>query len=63
VKEDTGVWNVGAGAGAVWATTARDHTLWRIDLKTYEPTAITMPYFPTGLAADDVSVWVTVRAR
>jgi DNA-binding SARP family transcriptional activator/streptogramin lyase len=63
VKQDTGVWNVAAGAGAVWATTARDHTLWRIDPKTYEPTAITMPYFPTGLAADDDNVWVTVRAR
>ena len=28
-----GVWDVATGAGAVWATTPRDHALWRIYLK------------------------------
>lgn len=57
-----GVWNVAAGAGAVWATAARDRTLWRIDRKTNDVIPITMRYWPTGVAADGDDVWVTVRA-
>ena len=57
-----GVWYVAAGAGAVWATAARDRTLWRIDRKTNLATRIPMGYWPTGVAADDGDVWVTVRA-
>jgi streptogramin lyase len=57
---DAGVWNVAAGAGAIWATTPRDRTLWRVDPKTNEVTPIPMPYPPAGVAADDDGVWVTV---
>jgi streptogramin lyase len=56
-----GVWNVAAGAGAIWATAARDRTLWRIDRKTNAVKRIPMRYWPTGVAADDDGVWVTVR--
>ena len=63
VEKPLGVWNVAAGAGAVWATTPRDGALWRIDAKTTEPTRIPMPYFPTGVAANDDGVWVTVRGE
>lgn len=63
VRSEAGVWLLAAGAGAVWATTPRDGTLWRIDPKTNGPTRITMPYLPTGVAADDNDVWVTVRAK
>jgi streptogramin lyase len=57
-----GVWRLAAGAGAIWATTPRDRALWRIDPKTGAVTRITMPFLPTGVAADDDGVWVTVRA-
>jgi DNA-binding SARP family transcriptional activator/streptogramin lyase len=57
-----GVWNVAAGAGAVWATAPRDRTLWRIDPTTNHATSIPMRYWPTGVAADSDAVWVTVRA-
>jgi DNA-binding SARP family transcriptional activator/streptogramin lyase len=63
VEKPLGVWNVAAGAGAVWATTPRDGALWRIDAKTTEPTRIPMPYLPTGVAANDDGVWVTVRGE
>jgi class 3 adenylate cyclase/streptogramin lyase len=57
-----GVWSVAAGAGAIWATTPRDHSLWRIDPETNRVTRIQMPHLPTGVAADADAVWVTVRA-
>jgi DNA-binding SARP family transcriptional activator/DNA-binding beta-propeller fold protein YncE len=60
VKEPAGVWNVAAGAGAVWATTPRDRRLWRIDPETNALTPIGLPYPPAGVAADDDGVWVTV---
>ena len=60
---DAGVWNVAAGVGAVWATTPREGALWRIDPRTNAVTRITMPHFPTGVAADDDDLWVTVRAE
>jgi class 3 adenylate cyclase/streptogramin lyase len=55
------VWRVAAGAGAVWATTPRDHALWRIDPKTNGVTRVSLPYPPTGVTADANNVWVTVR--
>jgi len=56
------VWQVGAGAGAVWAVTPRYGALWRIEPETDAVTEIPMPYLPSGVAADDDAVWVTVRA-
>jgi DNA-binding SARP family transcriptional activator/streptogramin lyase len=60
---EAGVWRLAAGAGAIWATTPRDGALWRIDPKTDAVTRIPLPYLPTGVAADDDHVWVTVRAE
>jgi SARP family transcriptional regulator, regulator of embCAB operon len=60
VKEPAGVWNVAAGAGAVWATTPRDRRLWRIDPTTNDVTPVELRYPPAGIAADDDGVWVTV---
>ena len=54
-------WDVAAGAGAVWATTPRDHAVWRIDPKTNAVRRIRVPFAPTGIAADANNVWVTVR--
>ena len=54
-------WDVAAGAGAVWATTPRDHAVWRIDPKTNSVRRIRVPFAPTGVAADANAVWVTVR--
>ena len=54
-------WDVAAGAGAVWATTPRDHAVWRIDPRTNSVRRITVPFAPTGVAADANAVWVTVR--
>ena len=62
INATPGVWSVAAGAGAIWATTPRDHALWRIDPKTNHVTRIRMPHLPTGVAADADAVWVTVRA-
>jgi len=56
-----GVWDLAAGAGSIWATTPRDGTLWRIDSNTNTPIRIPVPYLPTGVAADDNDIWVTVR--
>jgi class 3 adenylate cyclase len=56
-----GVWSVAAGAESVWATTPRDHSLWKIDPTTYNVTRIAIPYLPTGVAVSDDAVWVTVR--
>ena len=56
-----GVWSLAAGGGYIWATTARDGTLWRIDPKTNAVKGIQVPYLPTGVAADANDVWVTVR--
>jgi DNA-binding SARP family transcriptional activator/streptogramin lyase len=58
-----GVWSLAAGGGYIWATTARDGTLWRIDPKTNAVKRIPVPYLPTGVAADTNGVWVTVRGR
>lgn len=63
VNGAAGVWNVAAGAGRLWATTPRDHALWRIDPKTNDVTRIPMAHLPAGLVADDDGVWVTVRAE
>jgi DNA-binding SARP family transcriptional activator/DNA-binding beta-propeller fold protein YncE len=54
-------WDVAAGAGAIWATTPRDHAVWRIDPKTNSVRRIRVPFAPTGVAADANAVWVTVR--
>ena len=54
-------WDVAAGAGAVWATTPRDHAVFRIDPKTNSVRRIRVPFAPTGVAADANAVWVTVR--
>ena len=58
-----GVWTVAAGANAIWATTARDGTLWRIDPKTNAVKRINVPFSPTGVTADANDVWLTVRAN
>jgi streptogramin lyase len=57
----TGVWNIAVGAGAIWATTAGDDTLWRINPTTNKTTPIPLPYAPIGVAADANDVWVTLR--
>jgi sugar lactone lactonase YvrE len=57
----TGVWNVAAGAGAVWAATPQDSALWRIDPATNTATRIDLRYAPTGVATDTSGIWVTVR--
>jgi SARP family transcriptional regulator, regulator of embCAB operon len=62
-NRSAGVWDLAAGAGSIWATTPRDGTLWRIDSNTNVVTRIPVPYLPTGVAADDNDVWVTVRGR
>jgi streptogramin lyase len=59
----SGVWDIAVGAGAVWATTPGDGALWRIDPKTSAVTRVSIPYRPTGVAADASNVWVTVRAK
>ncbi len=60
-NHDAGVWDIAAGAGYIWATTPRDHALWRINPKTDAVTRIAMPYLPTGVTADANDVWVTMR--
>jgi len=57
------VWTVAAGEGAIWATTPRDRTLWKIDPRTDRVTPIRLPYAPTGLTFYAGKVWVTVRGR
>jgi class 3 adenylate cyclase/effector-binding domain-containing protein/streptogramin lyase len=58
---DFGVWNVAAGAGFVWATTPRNHALWRIDPKTNDLERIGIPHLPSGVTVGDDELWVTVR--
>ncbi len=58
-----GVWDIAAGLGAIWATTPRDGTLWRIDPKSNDVTRITMPFLPTGVSVTPEGIWVTVRAK
>ena len=58
---DAGVWNIAFGGGAIWATTPRDGSLWRINPNTDKATRIPLPYLPTGVTADANNVWVTVR--
>ena len=60
--DDGGVWSVAAGAGYIWAATPRDGALWRIDERTNAVTRIAVPHMPTGVAATEGDVWVTVRA-
>jgi streptogramin lyase len=55
------VWRIDAGAGSIWAATPRLHALYRIDPKTNAVTRIPVPYLPSGVAADDDAIWVTVR--
>jgi SARP family transcriptional regulator, regulator of embCAB operon len=56
-----GVWNVAAGADAVWAATPQGAALWRIDPATNKATRIDLRYAPTGVAVNSSGVWVTVR--
>jgi streptogramin lyase len=56
-----GVWDIAAGARAIWATTPRDGTLWRIDPKTNAVKGIKVPFSPSGVTADANDVWLTVR--
>ena len=58
---DSVVWDVDAGAGAVWAVTPRFGSLWKIDPETNDVTRIRIPHLPSGVAASDDAVWVTVR--
>ena len=60
---NAGVWDIAAGLGAIWATTPRDGTLWRIDPKSNDVTRITMPHLPTGVSVTPEGIWVTVRAE
>jgi class 3 adenylate cyclase/streptogramin lyase len=55
------VWQVDAGAGAVWAVSPRLGSAWKIDPATDAVTRIALPYLPSGVAAVDDGVWVTVR--
>jgi DNA-binding SARP family transcriptional activator/streptogramin lyase len=57
----TGVWQIAAGEGCIWATTPADGTLWRIDPKTNKAKRIPIPYPPIGVSANEGDVWVTVR--
>ena len=61
--QTAGVWDIAAGLGAIWATTPRDGTLWRIDPKSNDVTRITMPHLPTGVSVTPEGIWVTVRAN
>jgi DNA-binding SARP family transcriptional activator/streptogramin lyase len=63
MRNFAGVWNIAAGAGAIWATTPRDRALWRIDPKTNAVTRLRMRYLPTEVAVDANDVWVTLRER
>jgi DNA-binding SARP family transcriptional activator/streptogramin lyase len=60
-NRSAGVEGITAGAGDIWATTPRDHALWRIDPATSRVTRIDIPYLPMGVAVDGDDVWVTVR--
>ena len=57
----TGVWQIAAGEGYIWATTPGDAALWRIDPKTNKVKRIPIPYPPIGVTANEGDVWVTVR--
>ncbi len=57
------VWQIDAGAGSIWAAAPRFHALYRIDPKTNAVTRIPVPYLPSGVAADDDAIWVTVRGN
>jgi DNA-binding SARP family transcriptional activator/streptogramin lyase len=57
----TGVWQIAAGEGYIWATTPADEALWRIDPKTNKLKRIPIPYPPIGVSANEGDVWVTVR--
>jgi len=57
------VWLLATGAGYIWATTPEDRALWRINPSTYAVKRISLPYKPTGVAADANDVWVTVRGK
>jgi len=60
-KAGTGVWQIAAGEGYIWATTPRDGALWRIDPKTNKVKRIPLTYPPTGVTANEGDIWVTVR--
>jgi class 3 adenylate cyclase len=55
------VWQVDAGAGAIWASSPRLGAVWKIDPDDDTVTRIPLPYPPGGVTADSDSVWVTVR--
>jgi class 3 adenylate cyclase len=57
------VWLVDANSSAVWATTPRFGALWKIDPETDAVTEIPLPYLPSGVAAAEDAVWVTVRGE
>jgi SARP family transcriptional regulator, regulator of embCAB operon len=63
VRRFSGVWNVAAGAGGVWAATPQDSALWRVDPATNTATRIGLRYAPTGVAAEPSGIWVTVRGN
>jgi streptogramin lyase len=52
----TGVWQIAAGEGYIWATTPADGALWRIDPKTNKVKRIPIPYPPTGVTANEGDV-------
>jgi len=62
-NSQAGVEGIAAGAGEIWATTPRDHALWRIDPTTSQGTRIPIPYLPMGVAVNGDDVWVTVRQK
>jgi streptogramin lyase len=57
----TGVWQIAAGEGYIWATNPADGALWRIDPKTNKVKRIPIPYPPTGVTVNEGDIWVTVR--
>jgi class 3 adenylate cyclase len=62
-QADSAVWDVDSGAEAIWAVTPRFGALWRIDPETNAVTEIPVPYLPSGVAAEEDAIWVTVRGE
>jgi streptogramin lyase len=62
-QRSSAVWMVDASASGVWAVTPRFGALWKIDPETDAVTEIPLPYLPSGVAADDDAVWVTIRSE
>jgi hypothetical protein len=65
VEQESAVHSQASGCNQrrrVAAVGVRPDEAWRIDPETDAVTRIPMPYLPSGVAADDDAVWVTVRA-